>query len=245
MSLPSLLIVDDERDLASVLTEMMTKLGFRAQFVTSVEDASTQLEKTAFDLVLSDVRMPIADGIELIERLSDGRYPNVQVALMSGFLDISLPEALDRGAVALFQKPLKFDQLVSSLKRQLLPPAERWRAGDSGPGMRLQMELPALPEARAKNAFELGRGGFFVAGSGFGLKPGESVAFDLAIGGGDRLAGTGQIIWNRDVARAVYGAGCGVQITSLDAASVATFSKLLGPGFVKPVVPLGIPAQYR
>lgn len=245
MTSPTLLIVDDEPDLGQVIKEMMQTYGFRGEAVTSVDEAMTRLDQAAFDLVLSDVRMPIADGIELVERLSDGRLPRLHVALMSGFLDISLPEALDRGAFALFQKPLKFDDLATILKHQLLPPAERWRGSGPAPARRLEKALPTLADARAQSLFEPGRGGFFLAGPEFGLKPGEDVAFDLQFGGAERLTGTGRVVWNRDVARSVYGAGCGVQFLSLDASSLGLLPKLMGQGFLKAVVPLGIPAQYR
>ena len=205
----------------------------------------TELEARRFDLVLSDVRMPVADGIELVERLSDGRLPDLRIFLMSGYLDFSAPEALDRGALGIFQKPLQLDVVEKALHRQLLPPAERWRDDGGGSGAVFQRSLPPWREALDEGLIELGRDGFFLNGVAFGLTPGTMTRFDFRFGDGASLVGTGKVVWNRDERRSVYAAGCGMLIDRLTPASIATFVKGLGSEFVKAVVPLGIPKKYR
>ncbi len=245
MTRPSLLIVDDEQLLADVIRDTFAMRGFAAASVTSVADAMVEIESRRFDLLLSDVRMPMADGIELLERLGDGSKPDLRVFLMSGFLDILTPEALDRGAWGIFQKPLKLDVLEKAFRRQLLPPAERWREAEVKGGPIIRRSLPPFHEAVAQGSIELGREGFFLKGEAFGLEPGAATGFAIRFADGAALEGTGKVIWNRDKVHSVYAAGCGILIESLVPGALATFEEGLGAGFVKSVVPLGIPKKYR
>lgn len=81
---PNILIVEDERSLCLLYREELEKEGYR---VTTVQDAASALEaleKTSFDLVVSDVRMPGINGLEFI-RLIMERWKDIPVIINSAY----------------------------------------------------------------------------------------------------------------------------------------------------------------
>jgi two-component system NtrC family sensor kinase len=63
------LVIDDERDIAETIAEMLTREGFAVEVATSGEEALAELHRRSYDLVLSDVRMPELDGPALLRKL--------------------------------------------------------------------------------------------------------------------------------------------------------------------------------
>ena len=61
------LVVDDEPAIRQVLCAALNKAGYPVESAASAAEALAKLDKTAFDVVLSDVFMPVTDGIELIK----------------------------------------------------------------------------------------------------------------------------------------------------------------------------------
>jgi len=64
-----LLIVEDERNLCLLYREELTKAGYRVTAVTDAEAALEKMEKLKFDLIVTDIRMPGKNGIELITQV--------------------------------------------------------------------------------------------------------------------------------------------------------------------------------
>ena len=62
---PRVLVVDDHLDMAETLAEGLADRGFEAVACTSSVDAALQLEGSAFDALVTDLRMPSVDGLEL------------------------------------------------------------------------------------------------------------------------------------------------------------------------------------
>jgi two-component system NtrC family sensor kinase len=63
------LVIDDERDLAELLAEMLEREGFAVEVALDGEHALAELGRRSYDLILSDVRMPDLDGSALLRRL--------------------------------------------------------------------------------------------------------------------------------------------------------------------------------
>lgn len=118
MSKPSLLIVDDDNDLRGVLVLRLNKKGFHAVGCCSAEDAIEQLKKENFDLVLSDLKMEGASGIDLLRWVKKNQ--SKPFLLMSGFSDIkSTDEALALGAEGFLPKPFRFSDLMETIQNLL------------------------------------------------------------------------------------------------------------------------------
>ena len=81
-----ILIVDDEAELASLLSHILTKNGFTTLSAISAKDALTILENEHIDILLSDLIMPEIDGYELATIVMQ-RYPHIKIQLTSGFAD--------------------------------------------------------------------------------------------------------------------------------------------------------------
>ena len=107
MATETILIVDDEADLLSGLKRLLApEFGCRALTARAVRDALALFETEAVDLVLSDVRMPDLDGVELLRRLR-ADHPQTAVIMMTAYGSIDLAvRCLKQGAYDFVTKPL-------------------------------------------------------------------------------------------------------------------------------------------
>jgi CheY-like chemotaxis protein len=114
----TILIVDDNSDLAENIAEIFADEGCDVATATSGEQALELAEGRHFDVVLSDIRMPGISGIELVRRLAS-RDPGTHYLLMTAYTsDALLREARSMGVVrAVLAKPLAVEQLLSLLPR--------------------------------------------------------------------------------------------------------------------------------
>jgi DNA-binding NtrC family response regulator len=106
-----LLIVDDDDTVRASLGDALRMDGLRVSEAADGREALDRLAADAVDLVLSDVRMPGLDGLELLRRLRD-RAPAVEVVLMTAYDDPSVLAAAARGGARGFLvKPLDLGNL--------------------------------------------------------------------------------------------------------------------------------------
>jgi DNA-binding NtrC family response regulator len=114
-----ILVVDDEIQMAEMLADGLSDWGFAAVASSSGTDAVDRLRAERFDALVTDLRMPEMDGIELMSAVHR-LFPELPVILMTAYgavdsvLEAILPEASDRLA-----KPFKVEALVLSLDRAL------------------------------------------------------------------------------------------------------------------------------
>lgn len=110
-----ILIVDDNRELAENLAELLELEGFEVRVFTSPTDALAQNEALAFDAALLDIRMPGIDGIALCSALAK-THPQATFVLMTAFTsEQRLADVKSTSARAVLKKPLPVDQLLSLL----------------------------------------------------------------------------------------------------------------------------------
>jgi len=110
------LIVDDESELVSALSERLALRGFEAEGVTTGAEALNFLATEPCDVVLLDVRMPGLGGLEVIRRIKTER-PDLAVILLTGHGSLkSVEEGMGLGAFDYLMKPVKIDDLVRILK---------------------------------------------------------------------------------------------------------------------------------
>ncbi|HEX6183868.1 MAG TPA: sigma-54 dependent transcriptional regulator [Pyrinomonadaceae bacterium] len=114
------LVVDDEGSITSALALVLGDGGYDVSTAGSVAEAGALLDKGApFDLVFTDLRLPDATGIELLDRIKSVA-PDTQVILMTahGSLDVTI-EAIKRGAYYYVEKPFTPDQVLMLAGRAL------------------------------------------------------------------------------------------------------------------------------
>jgi DNA-binding NtrC family response regulator len=114
-----LLVVDDEAAVLKVLGLGMRAQGFQVWLAANASEALAiyGCYRERIDVVLIDVRMPKPDGPETVATLQT-LDPNVNFCFMTADLgQYTERELLDRGACAVFRKPLQFGELATSLSK--------------------------------------------------------------------------------------------------------------------------------
>jgi DNA-binding NtrC family response regulator len=117
---PSILIVDDEKDMLQLLKRSLEpELGCRADTAVSGKQALHLLNSKNYDLVLADIKMPVMDGLELLESIKR-ETPDLTVVMITAYGRIELAvEAMKRGAYDFITKPFELDALVLRLEKAL------------------------------------------------------------------------------------------------------------------------------
>lgn len=148
-----ILVVDDEKDIVDILATELLALGAIPIIAHNVAAALNCIESNDIELVISDIRMPGSSGVELLDSIRKTRV-DLPVILVTGFADLSVAEALARGAEAMVQKPFELDTLFELVERLVKPLTERWHKVVSAD------RTAEVSEAQVS----YGRGGFFILG---------------------------------------------------------------------------------
>ncbi len=116
---PHCVVADDEPRLRQVLCRLMRGDGFECLEAASGVEALAALERRAVPLVLSDLRMPEMDGIELLRHIRD-RYPDTAVVMISAVTDVEMAvRALSLGATDYLTKPFHLDEVRARVAQAL------------------------------------------------------------------------------------------------------------------------------
>jgi len=115
-----ILIVDDEGSMREFLTIALTRMGHDAEAVESAEKALTACEKTSYDVVLTDIKMPDGmNGVELLEHLKEAD-PHLQVILMTAYASVETAvQAVQLGASDYIMKPFKVDEIKVRVEKAI------------------------------------------------------------------------------------------------------------------------------
>jgi YesN/AraC family two-component response regulator len=107
-----ILIVDDERMIRDTLREVLELEGATVEEADNGDTAFTLIKSKKFDLIISDVRMPVCSGTDLLKKLRayEGKAP--EIILISGFTDLTNARAIELGASGFLMKP----DLMANLK---------------------------------------------------------------------------------------------------------------------------------
>jgi CheY-like chemotaxis protein len=117
----TILIVDDEAQLVSLLSRFFSRLGFTVLTATNGRDGLKQVEEEHPDLVLLDIRMPGMDGMQVLRRIR-ARSRDIAVIMITAAQDTILAsEAMALGAYDYITKPIDFAHLESTVL-SLFPP---------------------------------------------------------------------------------------------------------------------------
>ncbi|HEB54255.1 MAG TPA: sigma-54-dependent Fis family transcriptional regulator [bacterium] len=113
------LVVDDETDLAESCAYFLERAGYEAKCAASAAEALELLHREAFDVVVSDVRMPRMSGMELLAAIRE-RDPDVEVLLLTGYPDLQMAvSAIKQGAFDYLAKPYEERDLIERVQKAL------------------------------------------------------------------------------------------------------------------------------
>ncbi|MCX7737300.1 MAG: response regulator [Candidatus Kapabacteria bacterium] len=108
-----LLIVDDELDFLDTITKRMELRGFEVSKAPDGYKALDLLEKSDFDVVVLDLKMPGIDGLEVLEKIKKNKK-NTEIIIYSahGSEEVA-SKTLELGAFSYITKPIEIDKLIS------------------------------------------------------------------------------------------------------------------------------------
>jgi CheY-like chemotaxis protein len=159
----TILLVDDEVDLLEILAEWFRREGCRVLTAENGRDALDLFQQSPVDAVVSDIRMPVMDGIALLRQLKAAHFTKPSVIFISGFSDIEPRDAYDLGVEAMISKPVERNHLISVVSRILTAREDLWRLppADKTDAV-LLANFESLAAALTRGLIAFGRGGFCI-----------------------------------------------------------------------------------
>jgi len=114
------LLVDDEPNLLEAIWRMIQieESEWDVSFALSVDEAMDKTSQIDFDVIVSDVKMPVKSGLDLVRALRKGdKTKDIPVLILTGSTESELrQQALDVGASQVINKPFTVDKLVQELR---------------------------------------------------------------------------------------------------------------------------------
>ena len=131
-----LLLVEDEAPLRQAIAEQLADRGYQVEQAESGEAALAQLADFAFDIIVTDLRLPGIDGSAVVEA-AVARYPDIIAIVVTGYGTVKdAVEAIKRGAWDFVSKPFQIDELLHVLDSAL----EQRRLKSENAYLRAQLE---------------------------------------------------------------------------------------------------------
>jgi two-component system response regulator AtoC len=114
------LLIDDEQDVRLSLSRFLVKLGHEVVCADDGMAGLREFHSSAFDLVITDLRMPGMDGLELLRRIKTIEKSPVDVIVITGHGDMeNAIRALKYGAYDYLQKPINVRELAITIDRSV------------------------------------------------------------------------------------------------------------------------------
>lgn len=120
---PTVLIIDDNMEMAANLQEILEDEGVRVDVAQDGYEALSKLDQIGFDLVITDIRMPGMSGIDVLKTVQQ-RWPRLPVIVMTAYsADATLEEAYTAGALDVLAKPVDIERVIGLVERVTEPNA--------------------------------------------------------------------------------------------------------------------------
>lgn len=203
---PRVLILDDESDLTSILQQFFQMRGIESYTYNDPVTALDAIRKLKIDVVISDIRMPRMNGLNLLTEIRKLHYYEPGVIFISGYPEeYELESLLDLGAFAFLEKPVNLEKLHRLVWEYVY-------------GHPKQENVPADVAIQLGNVNlttkQLGFGGFFLdekqltGKNGLRLDPGGKVELEFQLPGNpESHHAVCEVVWKRSDADAAPGYG--------------------------------------
>lgn len=107
-----ILLVEDDVAFCKMLENFLTRKEYNVETAFSAEEAKTKIKKDNFDLIITDLRLPNYDGIELMSEFKK-EFPQIPVILMTGYSDVNTAvKAIKNGASDYISKPFNPEEVL-------------------------------------------------------------------------------------------------------------------------------------
>jgi len=118
----TILLVEDETQLRDILSECLTREGYQVLTAPDGLAAKKILVTAKIELVISDVRMPNMNGVDLL-KFAKSLPESPKVVMLSGFSDFTRDQLIEMGAVAYLEKPFTIEQLLAVVQGLVVRPS--------------------------------------------------------------------------------------------------------------------------
>ncbi len=117
-----ILLIEDDIPFCKMLESFLTRKSFDVETAFSAEDAKIKIKNRSFDLVITDLRLPDYDGIELMDEIKQ-QHPQLPVILMTGYSDVNTAvKAIKKGASDYISKPFNPEEVLLVVTNALKNP---------------------------------------------------------------------------------------------------------------------------
>ena len=115
----TVLVVDDDPEMTSIIQKVLVREEYEVLTAENGEEAMSVLQSHPAQVVIADWKMPVCDGMRLIERIRR-QGPQTKVIMITAFGEVDdYLEAMNRGAFEFLSKPLNIDELKALVRRAL------------------------------------------------------------------------------------------------------------------------------
>ncbi len=119
-----ILVVDDEENTRLALTRLLCREGYDVMTATDGCDALNQIRTHSVDLVITDLNMPVMDGLAFLKELNR-EHPSSHVIMLTAYGEVeSYLEALNLGAFEYLNKPVKLEELIKIIEKIFSKPTK-------------------------------------------------------------------------------------------------------------------------
>jgi len=116
---PHIMVVDDEQSMCEFLEIILLRNNYRVSCFTDAFAAVSSLETTNYDLVISDLKMPMMSGLEMLRTVKK-KNPATEMIMITAFASTtSVIEAMKNGAFDYINKPFKVDEILLTIEKAL------------------------------------------------------------------------------------------------------------------------------
>ena len=115
----TILVVDDEENAREGLSKILSKEGYRVDTAANGKEAIDNLKRQRYDLVITDMRMPLMDGFEVLREIKK-MDENIGVIMITAYGEVeSYLEAMNMGAFEYINKPVRVNELKRVITKVL------------------------------------------------------------------------------------------------------------------------------
>jgi two-component system response regulator PilR (NtrC family) len=148
MSKPTVLVIDDERDIRELLTITLGRMGLVVDTASNVGEAKQRLTESRYALCFTDMRLPDGSGQEIIELIS-AKYPETPVAMITAYGNVDAAvNALKAGAFDFVSKPVDINMLRRLVQTAMKLAEEKKAEPPSAGAAKMLGDSPAIQELR-------------------------------------------------------------------------------------------------
>jgi len=159
----TVLIVDDEPELLEIMTAWFERIQCHVLTAVNGVQALEKIRTERVHVLISDIRMPVMDGISLLENIKASGPYMPSVIFVSGFADIPARLSCSLGVEAIVSKPVERGELLATVERMLVDRFVLWSSPlGNERAVSLHIELDSVSEAVARGIIAFGHGGFCV-----------------------------------------------------------------------------------